>query len=207
MRVQSAMICLTACVIQAKSPILSSTTRNTHQTPILHCALFQRDPTPNRARWVRVKKCRVIVDRHLAADAWLLANHHALQHPRAFVCAQVPRQFAYPRVLERVSPKYRIEDGKAVADLVHGLLGRDKKLRGRVGGGRGQGRGLEKVPDLVAGFKKVRVAYVLAVGGGGKARLRVSDQRCDSVPVDVWRRQIPRAAAGPYPACLQSRCR
>ncbi len=55
---------------------------NEPQTPILPPRRLQRDPKPHRARRVRVQEGAVLVRRHRAADAWLLADEHALQDAR-----------------------------------------------------------------------------------------------------------------------------
>lgn len=52
------------------------------QTPISHRRILQRNPKPHRARRIRVQKRAILMRRHPPANLRLLANDHALQHPR-----------------------------------------------------------------------------------------------------------------------------
>lgn len=137
------------------------------QAPVFGRRVLERDPEPHRAGRVRVQEGAVLMRFHPAPDLRLLADDHALQHPRIFE-TEAPRYGRVAWSQGRV-PEGGVEFVQVVPDLVDGaMFGLEELVGGRV-----EGVFFEEKADFVAGGEEVIVAdvggavFVVVVGVAG----------------------------------------
>lgn len=144
------------------------------QASILHGGILQRQPETDRRLGLRVQERRVLVGRHLAANARVLVNVHTLRHgwpPEAQLPAHLADAFA-----ARQLPKDVMLGVQRMADLVQRQLGGNEQCTVRVDGVR-----LEEVAHFVAGLEEVGVPILRPAGGriGGRKGLAIGMRRVE----------------------------